>query len=551
MAANPSLSDGLEPGTVVDARYRICQEIGRGNMGTVYRATDELTGREVAIKIMSRRLVHRRDRVQRFLNEYELSVKVGRHENIVATLAQGRLRGEDGAPYLVMERIVGPSLDILLAMHRRLDPQQACSIALGIARGVEAMHRARVVHRDIKPSNVMVSEPDDGSGGVAKILDFGLATVAKLHGESDPRPRLTLHEQIPGSSGYMAPEVANHADPHPSVDVFGFGMLLVELLTGRTPHEGMSRDEYLVEVTREDWALPPAMLDQIESDELKALVVACTQRRPEARPTMTAVVRALVASIDRHATAMDPMAATNPRIDEETEPTGRALSPAPRWRRGLNGWLVASVVMVVLAGGLGGTLLLPSHAGNEAETGEPPPPEPQPWSASPTLSKAGDGEADGETATDSGGSTSPDVGTSDTTGEDDSSTGADDPALGQPRPRARQERAPVQQKDRQRGKQAGADQDSADDSAGGPASNAAECELLQDSISAMRAEGGWSRILFLIKDQRACFGRAEYRRLRVEALARSGKHDECIKAGADSDDPQVVAWVDKCKEMGR
>src|SRR5690606_14101572 len=284
-----------------------------------------------------------------FLNEYEFSVKVGRHENIVATLAQGRLGGEDGAPYLVMERIVGPSLDLMLAMHGRLDPEQACRIALGIARGVEAMHRAGVVHRDIKPSNVMVAELEDGKGGVAKILDFGLATSAKLAREGDHRPRLTLHEQIPGSSGYMAPEVAERADPHPSVDVFGFGMLLVELLTGRNPYEGMSRDEYLVEVTRKGWALPSAVLDQIDPSVLDSLVVACTQRRPEERPSMTEVVRSLVDVIDPAPTAVDSMAATKPRLDEETELTEeRPSSPSRRWLGWLKGGLVASVVVVVL-----------------------------------------------------------------------------------------------------------------------------------------------------------------------------------------------------------
>lgn len=152
MMAAVSTSDALGPGTIVDARYRIDQEIGRGNMAVVYLAVDELASREVALKVMSERLVSRADRVQRFFKEHELGAEIGRHENIVATLAHGRLEGDTGTPYLVMERIVGPSLDLMLAMHERLDSRRALGIALGVARGLEAIHGAGVVHRDVKPA---------------------------------------------------------------------------------------------------------------------------------------------------------------------------------------------------------------------------------------------------------------------------------------------------------------------------------------------------------------------------------------------------------------
>ncbi len=546
MMAAPTLSDGIDEGTVVDSRYRICQEIGRGNMGTVYLATDELTGREVALKVMSQRLIGRRDRVQRFLNEYEFSIKVGRHENVVATLAQGRLDGDDGVPYLVMERIVGPSLDLMLAMHRRLDPEQASRIALGIAKGVEAMHRAGVVHRDIKPSNVIVAQLDDGKGGTAKLLDFGLATNAKGPHEGEQRPRLTLHEQIPGSSGYMAPEVAEHAEPHTSADVFGFGMVLVELLTGCNPYDGASRGEYLVEVSRRDWMLPPAVLEQLQVSGLDALVMACTQRLPENRPRMAEVVRHLEDGFDPQPVAVDSMSATNPRLTEKAEITAECVSPSWRWFEWLKAGLVALVVVLV-CGALGWAVLVARQERSDSERRDRSA-EPQPWSA-PLTALASSGDVGGETTAEPPAMASSDEDSSSSTSGDGSTTAADEPIASERRQRGRKQPR-VQRQDDQ------PDHDgftgrSTTETPREPAPSAAECELLQDSVSAMRTEGGWSRILFLIEDRRACFGRSEYRRLRVEALARSGKYDQCMKAGANSDDPEVVAWVAKCKEMGQ
>lgn len=572
MMAASSASDGLDPGIIVDARYRIQQEIGQGNMATVYLATDELTGREVALKVMRERLAGRPDRVQRFLKEHELGSEVGRHENIVATLDHGRVGGHEGTPYLVMELIVGPSLDLMLAMHQRLEARRAISIAMGIAKGLDAIHRAGVVHRDVKPSNVLVAQLE-GEVEVAKLLDFGLAIRAQTSQAGDLRARLTLFTQIPGSAGYMAPEVVARVEPHPSADVFGFGILLVELLTGRHPFDGLDRDNYLSEITRSDWSLAQAVVDEIEVPEARALVVACTQRRPDDRPSMAEVISSLNTLLGPSLTSVDSMAATHPRGQraELDERTGAAASLAKGWR-----W-TALPVLLVASVGLGVALQdtpgprspsLEEHRSRSASLATVAVEENGVGERGTSSGQPSSQATDGDTASYEGAPTalteepSPIAveAVSATTAEEASTPMSEEistlaveatsatAAEGSPperrsrRKKRGQARAPRERRDSSRDKPVPSSSSQAV-----PPRVTAECKLLHDSIASMRAEGGWSRILFLIKANRGCFNRAEYRRLRIEALARTGKHEECVKAGAGSHDPEIEAWVDKCK----
>ncbi len=544
-------ADDLDPGTVVDRRYVIQQEIGRGNMSTVYLARDELVNRDVVLKIMSARLLARPDRVQRFFNEHRFVARVGRHDNIVTTLGDGRTDGDRGAPYLVMERVVGLSLDIKRALERDFEPERAARITLGVARGLRAVHAAGVVHRDVKPGNVLIARGEDGETEVAKLLDFGLAVLMGASEPGDAPRRLTRAGQLPGSAGYMPPESVIYAEPHPSADVFGLGVLLAETIVGRPPYDGVPRDEYLADIAREDWSFPPRVLDRIESPELHELVVDCTQRDPVDRPALDEVIARLETLVSPTVTqkpAVAPAALPVTAHALETPPPEAKKAPARRI------WLWVTVAVLLMLGAVGVALRL------GGEDDEPPTDRAAKASAQheavaapSTVSTTGEAEARfADDVADDSELEPLDVEATDdeapSAARDDEPPAATSGGETVPARPTRRQRKPS----RDRGKKPVVELE--DDNgapeptppAAGP--DEAECNAIRRSIADMRKRGLWSRIPFLAEASRACFDAKEYRRIRVEAFAESGRRADCIKAAGDSKDPKVRAWVEQCNE---
>jgi len=509
-------------------------------MATVYLATDELTNSEVAVKLMSPRLVGRPEREQRFFNECRFIGRVGRHDNVVVMLGDGRINGKDGAPYLVMERVIGPSLEFLLAIEDRLGSERAARIALGVAKGLQATHAAGVVHRDVKPGNVVVAQPDDDSEvEVAKLLDFGLAAVIP-DGTEGAQSRLTLHGQIPGSAGYMPPESTTCLEPDPSADVFGLGMLLVEILVGKPPYESMSRPEYLAEVTRDGWSLSQSVLDQIESVSLRSLVVACTRSDPRDRPTMAEVILRLEAVVGSAAV----LSISAPRMVPMPEVGGGAPAEAKAGPQSRRAWLWVVIALLLLGGGvvigvwmhgLDGKI----HAGGRSV--------PVSLATSTTVYEETAGGETSEGGTSDAKPVSSGEGESSTSGADRDDEQVTTTGDGPRPPRSKHRRR--RRSDDTAGDDEGGDAESGEPEtpAPEPDRSSAECDPLRHSVAEMRREGGWSRIPFVLKANRACFGPKEYRRLLVEALARLGLNAECIEAAGTSDDPKIDKWVQQCK----
>ena len=203
--------------------YRIIDVVGRGGMGTVYRAWDEVLRRDVALKVMLAE-ADRRAR-ERFLREAQFAAKLD-HENIVRVYRGG---SDEGYLYLAMEFIGGQSLRALLGHNGGGVPvPQALSIAHQLLSALSAAHENNIVHRDIKPENILLRQ----EGGV-KILDFG---VAKVQNEAF----LTRADEILGTVEYMAPEQILGEELGPAVDLYAVGAVLYELLVGRLPFSGDS-----------------------------------------------------------------------------------------------------------------------------------------------------------------------------------------------------------------------------------------------------------------------------------------------------------------------
>jgi len=272
----------LTAGTLLGP-YEIVGVVGAGGMGEVYRARDTKLNRDVALKILPNTLSADPDRLARFRREAQLLAALN-HPNI------GHIYGfEDGGvtPALVLELISGPTLAGRLE-HGPIPPAEVASIATQIAQALEAAHELGIVHRDLKPANIKVS--DDG---VVKVLDFGLAKALDPSSSLPPlgtdlnasptmtSPAMTQMGVILGTAAYMSPEQAKGRPVDKRADIWAFGVVVWEMLTGRRLFHGDSVSETLAAVLKDH-----PQLDQLPADtpgSVRRLLVRCLERDPRLR----------------------------------------------------------------------------------------------------------------------------------------------------------------------------------------------------------------------------------------------------------------------------
>jgi serine/threonine protein kinase/Tol biopolymer transport system component len=253
--------------------YEIGALLGAGGMGEVYRAKDTRLDRTVAIKVLPAHLAGNPELRQRLEREAK-TVSSLNHPHICILHDIGH---QDGIDYLVMEYLEGDTLAARLAKGP-LSQEQAIPLAIQIADALEAAHRIGVVHRDLKPANIMLTR----SG--AKLLDFGLARIDKRIGAEDNTVTagLTTPGAILGTFRYMAPEQLEGKDADARTDLFAFGAVLYEMLTGRKAFEGQSQANVISAIMS---ANPPAIatLEPLTAPMLDRVVKACLAKDPEAR----------------------------------------------------------------------------------------------------------------------------------------------------------------------------------------------------------------------------------------------------------------------------
>ena len=272
--------------------FRLVSVLGRGGMGVVYLAEDLTLRRKVALKVLPAAVAADPERRSRFLREARAASAVA-HPSVAAVFEVG----EEGADlFLVMEHVAGQTLHDRLAARGALDLGEARRIAAEIAAGMAAAHEAGVIHRDLKPANVMIA-----AGGDVKILDFGIArSIAPASGEPlEVAPTLTAgataEGRILGTPGYMAPEQMYGRAVDARADVFSFGVLLYEMITGARPFAGETSIERLVAVSR-DTPPPPSARRPGVPRALDRLILRCLEKRPEDRfPSFREILAALAA----------------------------------------------------------------------------------------------------------------------------------------------------------------------------------------------------------------------------------------------------------------
>ncbi len=210
---------------LVTGRYRLDEEIGRGGMGNVYKATDIETGETVAIKRLHASILEENpDIIDRFLREGEVLRQLD-HPSIVTIHDAIE---EDGQHYLIMEHVSGGSLRDLIDAQGRLPLENVLNIALDLADALSRAHRLNIVHRDIKPDNVLLAED-----GTPRLTDFGVAHLGD-------RTRLTQTGSVIGTYAYLSPEACNGLDLDARTDIWSFGVMLFEMLAGRVPFQEQS-----------------------------------------------------------------------------------------------------------------------------------------------------------------------------------------------------------------------------------------------------------------------------------------------------------------------
>src|SRR5687767_632239 len=258
-------------------RYEIRSQIGAGGMGEVYRARDTQLGRDVAIKVLPLTYTVDQDRLRRFEQEASATSALN-HPNI---LVVHDIATHDGTPYVVSELLEGETLRNRIA-GSPLAQRRAIDYALQIASGLAAAHEKGIIHRDLKPDNIFVT-----NDGRVKILDFGLAKLTQLDGDQAqtdiPTRRVdTDPGVVMGTVGYMSPEQLKGRAVDQRSDIFSFGAILYEMLSGRRAFHGESPAEAMSAILKED---PPELSDtnKTVSPALERLVNHCLEKNPQAR----------------------------------------------------------------------------------------------------------------------------------------------------------------------------------------------------------------------------------------------------------------------------
>jgi serine/threonine-protein kinase len=217
-------SEGLRASELIDGRYRIIEAIGRGGMGSVYRAEHIGLGRMFAIKLLRSEYCQEAAMVRRFQRESRMAASI-ESEHVVGIVDTGQL--SDGRPYFVMELLSGSNLRAELARETSLSPVRVVNIALDVCHGLQRAHALGLVHRDLKPENLFLTRGDDGRE-VVKILDFG---VAKSEDTVTTQPGALV-----GTVRYMAPEQVGLDVPlGPATDIYSLGVIVYEGLCGTAP----------------------------------------------------------------------------------------------------------------------------------------------------------------------------------------------------------------------------------------------------------------------------------------------------------------------------
>ncbi|MFI8893596.1 serine/threonine protein kinase [Streptomyces paradoxus] len=303
-------------GRLLAGRYRVTAALGRGGMGIVWKAVDEVLGREVAVKELRTYTdaagPELADLQLRMRREARAAARV-RHPGVISVHDIAQV---DGRPLIVMELVDGPSLDDVLRERGTLDPGEVAGIGAKVMDALAAAHRAGVLHRDVKPGNILL----DRSGRVV-LTDFGIATM------DDPgdgsATHLTRSGELVGSLDYLAPERAQGADPGPASDIWALGATLYAAVEGSSPFRRTSTFSTLTAIVTEPLPEPR------RAGSLAPVLQRLMDKRPESRPEADQARELLQAVADTAGTDTPTSSLRGPVVPPPHAQTERSVPSVP------------------------------------------------------------------------------------------------------------------------------------------------------------------------------------------------------------------------------
>ena len=254
----------LEIGSFIADRYEILEKIGAGGMSDVYKAKDQVLGRFVAVKVLKPEFAEDVNFVTKFHTEAQSAAGL-QHPNIVNIYDVG---SEEHMHYIVMEYVEGITLKTYIEKKGQLNYKEAISIAIQVARGIEAAHNNNIVHRDIKPQNIMISNE-----GKVKVTDFGIARAATSN---------TIHSDVMGSVHYTSPEQARNGFVDGKSDIYSLGIVMYEMVTGRVPFDGDTTVAIAIQHLQEEMIAPSVYAPDLPIS-LEKIILKCTQKSQDRR----------------------------------------------------------------------------------------------------------------------------------------------------------------------------------------------------------------------------------------------------------------------------
>jgi eukaryotic-like serine/threonine-protein kinase len=283
--ASPEREEHRLIGRIIGDKYRVLDLIGEGGMGTVYEAEHLEIGRRVAIKVLNRAHLGRKEAVARFHQEARAAGAIG-HPNICEIYDVGRLG--DGSPYLVMERLHGQTLSDRINIEGALPFDDVISILTQVLSALVAAHQKRIIHRDIKPENIFLTERV-GCTAVVKILDFGISKSGSDQGDLS----LTRTGMVMGTPFYMAPEQARGEHIDHRVDIYAGGVILYETLTGRRPFLASNYNALVIQVLSKQPIDPREFRPAIPAAFVPVVFKALSKRREDRYDDAAGFIEAL------------------------------------------------------------------------------------------------------------------------------------------------------------------------------------------------------------------------------------------------------------------
>lgn len=256
----------LKTGVMFAGRYQVIEELGEGGMGRVYRVLDTKIDEEIALKLVKYDAACDRKSLERLRAELKKGRKVA-HKNVARMFD---LNEADGVPYITMQYVRGENLRSLIRKVGRLDASQAVPIATQVCQGLAEAHSENIIHRDLKPQNIMIDED-----GKAHIMDFGLAQLASSVGRSEKGA-------VEGTPAYIAPELVAGRPPDRRVDLYSLGIVLYEMVTGRTPFTAESAQALAVKHMT-DLPKDPRETNPEIPVGLVRVIMRCLEKKPERR----------------------------------------------------------------------------------------------------------------------------------------------------------------------------------------------------------------------------------------------------------------------------